>query len=382
MAANGLRVLIAAHIRFHNAEAEYAHRLARGLTQRGIKVAVWGKPGSPLLERAEADGIPAIAGPDPGSLDPAEIYRAARFLRELIGRGGFQVVNAHRSEGFPVIAAAARQAGAAVVRTRGDMRAPRMAALNRIIYRRFTDFVVTGNDLIKEELHVRLGLAEDKVRTIHFGIRPGEVRPEADPGAARRELRISPDERVVGVMGRLGPVKGQEFVLKAAEQVAARVPDVRFLVIYRDVEDSDKFRSALRMSRRRERFVLVGPGRNHVDAMQLAEVAVIPSVGSEAHCRVALEWMDLGKPVIGSRVGVIPEIIAHGSTGFLTQPRYCDTIARCLIELLTAPERARRMGEAGRRRLIERFTEDRMTNENLEVMLRAAGSVAERALRG
>ncbi|HUT55994.1 MAG TPA: glycosyltransferase family 4 protein [bacterium] len=370
--ADDFRVLIAAHIRWHNAEAEYAHRLARGLWARGVKAVIWGRAGSPLLDRAAADNIPVVAAGDPASLDPARMYATARLARELVTRGGFSVVNAQRSEGFPLIAWAARRAGAAVVRTRGDMRLPRMALVNREVYRRLTDFVISGNDLIKEELHVRLGLPEDKVRTVHFGIRPGEVTPEADERTARAALGLGPEARVVGVMGRLGPVKGQEFVLKAADQVVEKVPDVRFLIIYRDVEDSDKFLPALRRSRHRGRFVLVGPGADHVSAMQLAEVAVVPSVGSEAHCRVALEWMDLKKPVIGSRVGVIPEIIVHGATGFLVQPRYSDTIAHCLIELLTSPQRARRMGLAGRQRLIERFSEESMVDENLEVFRRAA----------
>jgi glycosyltransferase involved in cell wall biosynthesis len=102
--------------------------------------------------------------------------------------------------------------------------------------------------------------------------------------------------------------------------------------------------------------------------MQLCEAAVIPSVGSEAHCRVALEWMDLGVPVIGSRVGAIPEIVDHGVTGFLVQPRYSDTIADCILQLLNDPERARRMGNEGRRRLAELFTEDRMVAANLRAL--------------
>ncbi len=370
--AEDFRVLIAAHIRWHNAEAEYAHRLARGLAARGVRAVIWGRPGSPILERAIADNIPVAAGPDPASLDPAKMYACARFVRELVMRGGFHVVNAQRSEGYPLIAWAARRAGAAVVRTRGDMRAPRMALLNREVYGRWTDFVITGNDLIKEELEVRLGLPGNKVRTVRFGIRPGEVRPAESAKAARARLGIPPRAPVVGVMGRLGKVKGQEFVLKAADRVVEKVPEARFLIIYRDVEDSDEFLPALRRSPHGGRFVLVGPGADHISAMQLADVAVIPSVGSEAHCRVALEWMDLKKPLVGSRVGVIPEIIVHGTTGFLVQPRYSDTIAHCLIELLTAPERARRMGESGRRRLIERFSEESMVEENLEVFRRAA----------
>ena len=365
--ASAPKVLIAAHVRWHNAEAEYVHRLARGLLARGVETMIWGRPGSPLIARAESDGIPVVTLGDPGSLNPEMIRETARFLGQLIAQASVTVVNAHRSEGFPVIARTARQAGAAVVRTRGDMRLPRLAMFNRIVHRRWTDRVVTANDLIRQNLIARLGLPETMVRTVRFGIKPDELQPGEDSVQVRKKLGIKPAARVVGVMGRLGPVKGQEFVLKAAPQVLASVPETVFLIIYRDLEDSDPFLPALRRSGLGRHFVFVGPGRGHLEAMQLADVAVIPSVGSEAHCRVALEWMALAKPVIGSRVGVIPEIVSHGDTGFLVQPRYSDTLATCMIELLQNPERALRMGLAGRKRLHERFTEDRMVEDNLEV---------------
>ena len=180
-------------------------------------------------------------------------------------------------------------------------------------------------------------------------------------------LGIRESEPVVGVMGRLGPIKGQEFVLRAAKEVLAKRPDARFLIIYGDVEDKDKFLFALRASPLGDRFVLVGPGQDYLSAMQAAQVAVIPSVGSEANCRVALEWMALKKPVIGSRVGVIPEIIEHGATGFLVQPRYSDTLADCILGLIENPVRARRMGETGRQRLKNLFSEGQMVEKNLAI---------------
>jgi glycosyltransferase involved in cell wall biosynthesis len=232
--------------------------------------------------------------------------------------------------------------------------------------------VITGNNLIRNNLIAELGLDPSRVRTVRFGTRPEDFETSEDQRATRRKLGIAASAPVVGVMGRLGPVKGQEFLLKAVPQALAAVPETVFLVIYRDLESSDKFLPALRRSGLGKHFVFIGPGRNHLDAMPLADVAVIPSVGSEAHCRVALEWMALGKPVIGSRVGVIPELVVHGETGFLVQPRYSETLGHCMIELLKDPERARRMGEAGRSRLREHFTEERMVEENLEVFEEAA----------
>jgi len=373
------RILIAAHIKWHNAEAEYVLRLARGLIERGVQVLVWGRKGSPIIEMADAADIPVATAGDPASLVPSKLLATSRFLAEMIGAGGFAVVNAHRSEGYPVIAWTARRAGAAVVRTRADMRPPSFAPVNSYIHNRLTDRVIVANDLLREDLILRLGLPGSKVATVRMGIDPDELTPGPAPEETRIGLGIPPSAPVAAVMGRLGPVKGHEFALRAAKKTLEKIPDARFLVIYRDIELSDKFLPALRKSGIKNSFVFVGPGRDHVAAMRAADVAVIPSVGSEAHCRVALEWMSLAKPVIGSRVGVIPEIVAHGDTGFLVQPRYSDTLAHCMIELLADPDRARAMGEAGRARLIERFTEEYMVDDNLKVFREAMAAAGRTA---
>jgi glycosyltransferase involved in cell wall biosynthesis len=365
--AKKLKVLISAHIRWYNAEAEYVHRLARGLMARGVEVLVWGWPGSPVVERVRQDGVTVVTMGDPSSLNPEKMRHTLRFLRTLIAQAGIQLVNVHRSEGFVLIARTAREVGAGVIRTRADMRLPRLPGLNRLIHRAYADRLIAANDLLRDNLISRLGAAPEFIRTVRFGIGPDELPPVDDPAAARKRLGIRASAPVIGVMGRLGPIKGQEFVLKAAPKVLAAVPDAVFLIVYRDLEASDPFLPALRRSGLMKHFVFVGPGRDHREAMPLADLAVIPSVGSEAHCRVALEWMALAKPVIGSRVGVIPEIVAHGDTGFLVQPRYSDTLAHCMIELLEDPARAARMGAAGRERLVREFTEDQMVDGNLAV---------------
>jgi glycosyltransferase involved in cell wall biosynthesis len=366
-----VKILIAAHINWYNAEAEYAHRLARGLAARGHRVVVWGHPGSPLLDRCRADGLEVTAFGNPGSLNPFCLAATLAALERLLP--AFDIFNPHRSEGFSLLVRAGRRAGVRVARTRGDMRPTRLPGLNRRLYRA-VDRLIVANDLLREELILRLGLDPSRVTTVHFGIRPGEVRPGMSKEAARRELGIGPEARLIGVMGRIGKVKGHEFALKAAEKVVAAMPSARFLLLYRDVEREDRFLPMLRRSPLRDKFLLAGPRPNPADLMQLCEVAVIPSVGSEAHCRVALEWMDLGVPVIGSRVGVIPEIVDHGVTGFLVQPRYSDTIADCILRLMNDPERARRMGNDGRRRLAELFTEDRMVAENLRALGEGEGA--------
>jgi len=89
------------------------------------------------------------------------------------------------------------------------------------------------------------------------------------------------------------------------------------------------------------------------------DIAVMPSVVPEAFGNVVMEAMCLGKPVVASANGGGREQIEEGATGFLVPPADVDALARALATLLADPERARAMGEAGRRRFEALFTSEK-----------------------
>jgi glycosyltransferase involved in cell wall biosynthesis len=83
----------------------------------------------------------------------------------------------------------------------------------------------------------------------------------------------------------------------------------------------------------------------------------------------ALDAMWAGKPVVASRTGGLPEVVADGETGIIVPPGDPVALTGALRELLGSPEKARRMGEAGRRRAEALFTSARMAAEYREVLL-------------
>lgn len=362
-------ILMAAPIRFFNAEAEYIRKLSLGLIARGHRVVILGRKDSPLLERARKEGVPVCDGFDLDSLSPLVLGRQSPALMHYLAQEGFEVINVHRSEGFLYLAWAARRLPRPplIVRTRGDMRPVRRDPLNRRLYSRWTSRVIASNELLRQELIVRLKLDPHRVHTVRFGLDPEEVVPRRPEEEVRRELGIPAAARVVGMLGRIGPVKGHRYLLEAAPAIVQAVPEAVFLVLYSMVQKESDFQERLKASPLKGRFYLVGPRPDPADLMQLVEVAVIPSVGSEANCRVALEWMALQKPLVASRVGVIPELIEPAETGFLLLPRLAPALAEAVLSLLKNPERASRMGKAGRRKLEQEFSLGQMIRQTEEI---------------
>jgi glycosyltransferase involved in cell wall biosynthesis len=103
-----------------------------------------------------------------------------------------------------------------------------------------------------------------------------------------------------------------------------------------------------------------------------ARFVVIPSECYENSPLALYESMALGKPVIGSRIGGIPELVDEGVTGLLFEPGNAQELSRCLRELWNDPARASDMGRAARARLEERFGPDQHYRRVMSIYERIA----------
>src|SRR5205814_6336318 len=103
------------------------------------------------------------------------------------------------------------------------------------------------------------------------------------------------------------------------------------------------------------------------DVMSACTLGVIPSIGSEAVSRVALEWMASGRPVIATKVGCLPEIVQEGQTGYLVEPRNAPALARALGHVLHHPQRLESLGTAARGRAEEYFALSKFAQQTLDV---------------
>ena len=92
--------------------------------------------------------------------------------------------------------------------------------------------------------------------------------------------------------------------------------------------------------------------------LDCATVCVSSSIGSEENSRAVGEYMAAGRPVVASAVGVIPELVVDGKTGYLVPHSDAGALAGGLITILRNPAEGRIMGEEGRRRAIEIFSDE------------------------
>ena len=359
----GLSLLQMVDVKWWNAGAYYGVVLSEGLARRGHRVWVAGLPRSPVIREAQKRGLRTISLPFHNPLLGWEVIQG---LRRLLCTEGIQLVNAHRSEGhfYSAISLRTLRRCIPLVRTIGDVRYPNTHPLNRWLHHRMTDGFIVSARRTKRVYHERLGLPLDRIRVVYAGLDIEKFREGIRPGRLRAELNLDPEVPLIGVIARLSPEKGHVYFLQAAAHVVRRVPAVHFLISGEEVQIRiAELQAVADRLGILQRVHWIDRRADVRDLISDVNIGVIPSLRSEVICRIAMEFMALGKPIVGTAVNVIPEMIEHGRTGLIVPPGDPEAMARAMVTLLREPEWARQLGENGRRHTKARFNLDQMVEQ-------------------
>ena len=197
---------------------------------------------------------------------------------------------------------------------------------------------------------------ERQITVIYNGMEPLR-RPEPERvKKARQEFGLS-HERVCLMLARLHEEKGHRFLFDAIPEIISRAGSVVFLLAgdgpHRSALEADIGRRGLS-----EVVRFLGRREDVPELISLSSVVVLPSL-AESFGFTLLEAMSLGKPVVASTTGGIPEVVLDGENGLLVPPADSRALADAICRVLEDPERAQAFGEAGRRRSAT-FTFERM----------------------
>lgn len=236
--------------------------------------------------------------------------------------------------------------------------------------------VIAVSAQMRADILSHFQVAPERVVVIHNGVDADAFRrTEAREVLARHQVR----EPYVLFVGRISEQKGIFQLLEAARAL----PDEVSLVLCASSPDTPELAARLQAAvagRPRVQWInAMLPVSEVVQLYSHAAVFACPSI-YEPFGLINLEAMACGTPVVASRVGGIPEVVVDGETGWLVPPGDPAALAEALRVSLADPTRARRMGEAGRRRVEAHFSWDRIAEHTLAVYREAiAAKAAARA---
>jgi glycosyltransferase involved in cell wall biosynthesis len=282
---------------------------------------------------------------------PRAYGRERRLIRELCVRFRPDVMHTHGCRSDVIDAGVARSLGVPTVTTVHG--SSRLGGITRLyewlefaLFRRFSAVVAVSRPLVPSLR--RFGVAHDRIHVIPNGWN-GRV-PHSDRFTAREALGVSPDQFLIGWVGRLIPVKGADVFLEALAQLG------RFPVTASIVGDGaergrlDGLSSSLGLTDRVRFHGQVDDAARLFPAFD----AYVLSSRSEGTPLVLPEAIAAGVPVVATAVGGVPDLIGPGE-GLVVPPEQPYPLARAILSVYANPVAARQRADAARRRLETQF---------------------------
>ena len=335
----------------------------------------------------------AVVGARKDALGLATIFQLAaaraaiRYvfrLRLLLKEQDTEVLHTNSLKAFVLGAIAGRLQGVKVIwhvrdRIADDYLPHRVVWMMRHLAKILPHFVIANSRATLETVQLK---DKPPAMVIGSGVDLSKFLPS---GAAA----TSPDEpntarsKIVGLVGRICPWKGQHIFIEAAALVHARYPNVRFQIIgaalFREHDYDLELRRTVEEQRLERVVEFMGFQSDVARAISGLDILVHASTVGEPFGQVIVQGMACELPVIATNGGGVPEIVQDGVTGLLVPMGDAPAMADAICRLLEDGSSARNMGVLGRKRAVEHFTFERSTQKLMDVCERVIGRASASA---
>ncbi len=327
------------------------------LASRGLGIdafALVPEGGGAVAEYVQAAGFEAFpyAMPQPSFRHGARFWREsgklAAFLRERKVTamhcanvlGAYHCALAGRRAGIPVIGHVRGRFEELPFREKFFMRwVDRWAFVSRSTWERFC-----------------IPVKEDLGDVVYDGVSFAGV-PEDTGAGVRAEFGLSGDTVIVGMVARVAPQKDFETLIRSAAVLSSRFPALRFLMVGDlDPLHYPRVNRWLEEHQVADHFLFTGFRRDVARLTRAMDIAVLSTHG-EGLPLVLLEAMSHSRPVVATGLDGILEVVEDGQTGLLVPHRDATALAEAIGRLVSDPALARRLGEAGRRTVETKFSQ-------------------------
>jgi glycosyltransferase involved in cell wall biosynthesis len=333
-----------------------------------------------LLDYALSQGVQPIFIPEMAaefSIKPQDLQALIKLYR-LIREQKPHIVNTHTAKaGFLGRIAAYMARVPVVIHTyHGHVLHGYYGQVKNDVLRRMeralghlTNCIIAVDPQVKRDLVGYRVAPPEKIVVIPYGL---HLEPylacDRHRGEFRRELRLPIEAKLVGIVGRIFPIKNHRLFLDAATLVAQREPRTRFAIvgdgILRPEMENHAHRTGIA-----DKIVFTGWRQDLPRVYADLDLLAVTS-NNEGTPFSAIEAMAAGCPVVATQVGGLPDLICEGQTGYLVPPGDAHAVAEAMLRLLHASETARRMGKAARARVKDCYAIQRLIRDTEQLYLK------------
>lgn len=336
---------------------------ADALLQRGYSVTIGSLKNTKLSQEALNLQIPVkyIALQNSFSaLNPFKLKNFVNFLK----RKSIDVLFLNQSLDLKFGGLAGHIAGVPqIIYRRGSAIPIKNTLYSRYLLKKCTTGLIANSEATKSTILQNTShyLEENKIQVIYNGVKIEEIEHKSQNGINIFEEFGIPDNKIVLInIGRLHEQKGHSFLVESANILRRERDDFAILIVG-DGPLKNSIQQQIKRYGLEDNFIFTG-FRDEVYSLLSAADCLIHTARWEGFGYVIAEAMALSKPVVATDVSNISEIIVHEKTGLLAEPENPNDIAEKINQILENPHKDA-MGEAGRMRIENHFTFQRMIDE-------------------
>lgn len=334
-------------------QEQYIHQMMTAMRERGHHMEAICQPHALLAQRLRDDGFTVHTLLMDG---PANYIKGVIRLRKVLREGHFDVLNTHSRRDTLLAGMAGRLAGTPlIVRTRHL--AKRVGSL--LSYTIVPHRVTTASNFVRNHLISR-GVPASHVATVYPVV---NIKPWNKPSTLREELKLAQNDIVVGCVAVMRAKKGHRALIDAMEPLFRGRPNLHLVFVGGGSPIFEEVQEYIAQRKLTRRVHLLGR-RNDVPNLLAGFDLFALATEQEASGTVFVEAAAAGLAVVGTDVDGVPEMMENGETGLLVPLHDQQALTEALRTLIDDPGLRKKMGDAGRRRVLEegRFTPQAMVN--------------------
>ncbi len=334
-------------------------------------------PGGALIDLVKRHGMevktfPSLVQP----LHPLKDFKAILDLTRHLTTNPYQVVHTHNSKAGFVGRLSAKLARVPVIvhTVHGFAFHQQEPPWRRFLFRNLERLashwcdrmIFISQPLIDWAVKEGISCTRKMVR-IYSGIEMDRFHPVSVQEKNRLKARwgLQEPHAVIGMVSKLWEGKGHAFLIRAFRKIVEENSQAR-LVIVGEGYLMESLRALVSQLELSETVIFTGFLEDVPQIIATFDVAVLPSY-FEGMGRVLLEAMAMEKPVVGTRVGGIPDLVEQGLNGYLVSPGNGKELASAILKILNDKDLALKMGQAGRKKMTDRFSAESMVRSIEEV---------------
>ncbi len=287
-------------------------------------------------------------------------------LYRHVSKNNFDVIHTHSSVDSWLGGVVGKLLGVPVVRTRHVSLPVNDFFPNHLLYSYIPKRILTSGSMVSDIVKQIRCVDSNKVVSISAGVDLRRFNLNISGEKIRKELKINPDQLLIGKIGVIRGWKGYNYFLEAIPLILKKVPEAKFVIVG-DGPGFEEIKYKIKVEALEHKVDMLGHRDDIPEIMAALDVQVLASFDGEGTPQVIPQAFAMKTPIVATQIASIPDLLGNGERGVLIEPKSALSLAEGVLKLIKNPKLAKHQVENASSFCRKELTVDKMMDATLAV---------------